>query len=107
VTALLDFTNRVRKNARHLMGAPARHQCYRVYDRDIPNSLLRWTAMANGPICGYERFAGETPRVRAGAKEVRRPRQRGWESLDRVVLKRRARGRRAAREDRRGGRTSW
>jgi len=42
MTTVLDFANRVRKNARH-WGKWARRrgiECYRVYDRDIPEFAL-------------------------------------------------------------------
>ena len=96
MTTLLDFTNRVRKSARHLAKWARRRgiQCYRVYDRDIPEfafALDRYGERAH--LQEYERFAtGEDPARARWRDEVRLAAAEGLGiALDRVVLKRRAR----------------
>jgi 23S rRNA (cytosine1962-C5)-methyltransferase len=93
---LVEFENRVRKNARH-WGKWARRrgiECYRVYDRDIPEfafaldvygdraHLQEYARRAEQPDAGEEERAAEAHRAAASALGF---------PPERVVLKRRAR----------------
>jgi 23S rRNA (cytosine1962-C5)-methyltransferase len=98
VTTILDFTNRVGKSARHL-GKWARRrriQCYRVYDRDIPEFAFALDLYgARAHLQEYERSAAEEDPARARwREEVRLATAEGLGIAPaHVVLKRRARRR--------------
>ena len=98
MTTVVDFANRVRKNARH-WGKWARRrsiQCYRVYDRDIPEfafALDRYGEYAH--LQEYERSSVEDDAERGEWRsQVHLAAADGLElPPERVVMKRRARRR--------------
>jgi 23S rRNA (cytosine1962-C5)-methyltransferase len=98
VTTLVDFANRVRKNARHL-GKWARRrgiQCYRVYDRDIPEFAFALDLYGErAHLQEYERAnTEEDPAHARWQQEVVGAAAEGLGiAPERVVLKRRARRR--------------
>jgi len=109
VTTLADFANRVRKNARHL-GKWARRrgiQCYRVYDRDIPEFVYALDLYGErAHLQEYERANAEEDPARARwREEVVRAAAEGLEiAPECVVFKRRARRRAGEQHEKTGAR---
>jgi 23S rRNA (cytosine1962-C5)-methyltransferase len=98
MTTVLDFANRVRKNARH-WGKWARRrgiQCYRVYDRDIPEFALALDLYGeHAHLQEYERSSAEESAERAEWRtQLHKAAAEGLDiAPERVVMKRRARRR--------------
>jgi 23S rRNA (cytosine1962-C5)-methyltransferase len=93
-----DFANRVRKNARHLAKWARRSgvQCYRVYDRDIPEFAFALDLYGErAHLQEYDRGAARDDHARAHWREevCRAAAESLGVALERVTLKRRTRRR--------------
>jgi 23S rRNA (cytosine1962-C5)-methyltransferase len=106
VTDVADFANRVRKNARHL-GRWARRrgiECYRVYDRDIPEFAFALDVYGeHAHLQEYDRSSAAEPSHAERQEAVRRAAADALGiAAEHIVLKRRARRRAGAQHEKTG-----